>query len=163
MTFCRLFLLIFWFQLSFSVRGEQGVVDFTHHDYETMTNTLKELAARYPTITRLSSPGKSYIDRELWVMEISDKPGKHEPGEPEFKYIGNMHGNEVVSREILLHFIEHLLKGYGKDKSITWLVDNSRIHIMPSMNPDGYETAKEHRSCSGVTGRANSRGKDLNR
>ena len=158
--------------LFFHSRGarREKIVDFTHHDYNAMTNILRTFEAKYPSITKLYSLGKSVQNRILWVLEISDNPGVHEPGEPEFKYIGNMHGNEVVSREILLHFIESLLDGYQRnDEEITNLIKNTRISIMPSMNPDGYERAKtvprnnENERCTGVVGRRNANNTDLNR
>ncbi|XP_032471038.1 carboxypeptidase D isoform X1 [Phocoena sinus] len=136
--------------------------DFHHHHFPDMEIFLRRFANEYPNITRLYSLGKSVESRELYVMEISDNPGVHEPGEPEFKYIGNMHGNEVVGRELLLNLIEYLCKNFGTDPDVTDLVLNTRIHLMPSMNPDGYEKAQEGDSVS-VVGRNNSNNFDLNR
>uniref|UniRef100_F1LPC6 Carboxypeptidase D n=2 Tax=Rattus norvegicus TaxID=10116 RepID=F1LPC6_RAT len=136
--------------------------DFHHHHFPDMEIFLRRFANEYPNITRLYSLGKSVESRELYVMEISDNPGVHEPGEPEFKYIGNMHGNEVVGRELLLNLIEYLCKNFGTDPEVTDLVRSTRIHLMPSMNPDGYEKSQEGDSIS-VVGRNNSNNFDLNR
>lgn len=137
-------------------------VEFKHHNYKTMTDVLKQYAESCKNISRLYSIGKSVEGRQLWVFEISDNPGEHELLEPEFKYVGNMHGNEVVGRELLLHLIGLLCDNYGKDPRLTKLVDTTRIHIMPSMNPDGYEISSEG-DCDSVTGRRNSDNVDLNR
>ncbi|XP_053130971.1 carboxypeptidase D [Hemicordylus capensis] len=136
--------------------------DFRHHHFPDMEIFLRKYANEYPNITRLYPVGKSVEERALYVMEISDRPGIHEAGEPEFKYIGNMHGNEVVGRELLLNLIEYLCKNYGTDPEVTDLVRKTRIHIMPSMNPDGYEKAQEG-DRMGTVGRNNSNNFDLNR
>ncbi|XP_071094185.1 carboxypeptidase D-like [Haliotis cracherodii] len=136
--------------------------EFVHHHYDALTTFLYNLAEKYPNITHLYSVGKSAQNRDLWVMEVSDNPGRHEPGEPEFKYIGNMHGNEVVGRELLLQLLELLCSNYGNNEFITLMVDLTRIHIMPTMNPDGYEKAVEG-DVQGVRGRPNSHNMDLNR
>lgn len=96
-----------------------------------------------------------------------DYLGSYELGELEFKYIGNMYGNEVVSWEIFLYFIENLLKKYNKDDEIIWFVDLIRIYIMLFMNFDGYEKVKndksdERKKCIGLIGRVNVDGVDLN-
>uniref|UniRef100_A0A3B5M6R2 Peptidase M14 domain-containing protein n=1 Tax=Xiphophorus couchianus TaxID=32473 RepID=A0A3B5M6R2_9TELE len=123
---------------------------------------LRKYSSEFSSITHLYSIGRSVQDRELYVMIISDNPNVHEHGEPEFKYVGNMHGNEVVGRELLLNLIEYLCRNYGTDPEVTQLVNSTRIHIMPSMNPDGYEVAMEG-DVKGTRGRNNSNDYDLNR
>lgn len=54
-----------------------------------------------------------------------------------------MHGNEVISREVLLLLMQYLLEGYGKNKNVTTFINTTRIHIMPTMNPDGFEVSME--------------------
>uniref|UniRef100_A0A665UQD4 Peptidase M14 domain-containing protein n=1 Tax=Echeneis naucrates TaxID=173247 RepID=A0A665UQD4_ECHNA len=136
--------------------------EFRHHNYADMELFLRKYNSEFPSITHLYSVGHSVEARELWVMIISDNPTVHEHGEPEFKYVANMHGNEVVGRELLLNLIEYLCRNYGTDLEVTKLVNNTRIHIMPSMNPDGYEAAIEG-DVKGYKGRNNSNNFDLNR
>jgi len=78
-----------------------------------------------------------------------------------------MHGNEVVGREMLLLFAKYLCENYKQDSRLTKLVDSTRIHLLPSMNPDGYEISKRFEGDSSLQhfliGRPNARGVDLNR
>lgn len=143
--------------------------DMLHYEkYDELTRLLKCYHSKYPHITKLGSVGKSVQGRELWYMQITDNPDKQEDGEPMFKYVGNMHGNEVISRQILIYLIEYLCDHYDKDNRIKELVDSTNIFILPSMNPDGFEIAKEG-DCGlsyhqgQITGRNNANNKDLNR
>ena len=114
-----------------------------HHNTEEMFAVLDRVHAKCPEITYIYDlPLKSVQQRPLRVIVFSDNPKHHELLEPEFKYVGNMHGNEVVGRELLLHLAEYLCDEYqnGNEK-IKNLVDHTRIHLMPAMNPDGWEIA----------------------
>ncbi|XP_076250151.1 carboxypeptidase D isoform X1 [Rhynchophorus ferrugineus] len=142
--------------------GEPYTIDYQYHNYERMTKFLRQTTAKFPSLTALYSIGKSVRGRDLWVLVVSASPYEHMVGKPDVKYIGNIHGNEAVSRELLLQLIHYLVTNYTTDSYIKWLLDNTRIHIMPSMNPDGFEVSKEG-VCDGAQGRYNSQGYDLNR
>ena len=127
-----------------SVKMNMSVkLDKNHYPkYNEMTRILHFYNSKYPDITKLGSAGKSVQGRELWYMQITDKPNIIEDGEPMFKYVGNMHGDEVISRQVLLYLIEYLCENYNTDPRIKKLVDSTNIFILPSMNPDGFEMAK---------------------
>ncbi|MGH0128102.1 UNVERIFIED_CONTAM: hypothetical protein FKN15_060268 [Acipenser sinensis] len=119
------------------VRG----LDFNFHDSKQIEVYLQSVSKNYSTFTNLYSIGKSVQGRELWVLVLGKYPMEHKVGIPEFKYVGNMHGDEVVGREMLLHLIDYLVKNYGADSTVTRLIDSSRLHVLPSMNPDGFEAS----------------------
>lgn len=134
-----------------------------YYNYVDLTGRLQSLAQKYPHIANLSSIGQSVEGRELWVMRITKDPEIDSPGKPKFKYVGNMHGDETVSRQVLVYLVEYLLVKYGEEPRITELVNTTDIYIMPSMNPDGFEKSIEG-DCSGDSGgRNNAKNMDLNR
>ncbi|KDR18068.1 carboxypeptidase M-like isoform X2 [Zootermopsis nevadensis] len=137
-------------------------LDFKYHNYDKLTKFLRTTSSKFPNLTALYSIGKSVQGRDLWVMVVSASPYEHMIGKPDVKYVANMHGNEAVGRELMLHLIHYLVTSYNSDNYIKWLLDNTRIHILPSMNPDGFEVAREGQ-CDGGQGRYNARGFDLNR
>lgn len=66
---------------------------------------------------------------------------------PEFKWVGNMHGDETVGRELLIRLIEDI------QKNSAHILNEIDIYIIPSMNPDGFRRGT----------RSNANGQDLNR
>ncbi|XP_077103661.1 putative carboxypeptidase X1 isoform X1 [Siphateles boraxobius] len=145
--------------------GTKDKLDFRHHNYKEMRKLMKSVNEMCPDITRIYSIGKSYMGLKLYVMEISDNPGKHELGEPEFRYVAGMHGNEVLGRELLLNLMEYICQEYKRgNQRVVHLVKETRIHLLPSMNPDGYEKAyKKGSELAGwALGRFSYEGIDMN-
>lgn len=136
---------------------------YKYHNYNELSKLLKLYASTYPNKCHLYSIGRSVEGRELWVMAIADsEPGKHRLLRPEIKYVGNQHGNEAPSRELLLYFIDYLLTSQQSDPYVDYLLKNSRIHILVSLNPDAYEKSIEG-SCDELPGNPNANGVNLNR
>lgn len=123
-----------------------------YHNYEALTGELKTLADRYSDLATIESIGKSVAGRELWLMRLTSPVG-NAAEKPKLLYIANMHGDEVVGRELSIYLIRMLLSEYGSSPRFTELLDQAEIFIVPSMNPDGFERAR----------RFNNRGVDLNR
>ncbi|CDP11444.1 unnamed protein product [Coffea canephora] len=117
-----------------------------------LEKAIKEFNRRCSSISRVYSIGESVLGVPLWVIEISDKPGKEEP-EPAFKFIGNVHGDEPVGRELLLLLANWLCDNYMQHPLATLIVNNVHLHILPSLNPDGFQSRL----------RGNAKNVDLNR
>ncbi|XP_062851423.1 carboxypeptidase Z isoform X2 [Trichomycterus rosablanca] len=151
---------------SISDGGQATILQFVYHTNEQMFSVLKKTAAKCPQISRTYSIGRSLEGKELLVLEFSSNPGQHELLEPEIKLIGNMHGNEVLGRQLLIYLAQYLCSEYllGNER-IQSLINRTRIHLLPSMNPDGYELAASegHLYNGWISGRSNAQSIDLNR
>ena len=60
------------------------------------------------------------------------------------KMVANMHGNEPVGRELLVHLAKYILRLKRE------ILETTDLYILPTMNPDGFERAFEGR-CDGIT------------
>ncbi len=109
-----------------------------YHNYQQLTEKLQNLADENPDILRLYSAGSSVNGRNLWYVKISDR-AQFDENEPKLLYVGNMHGDEVVGREMMIKLIDKLVSEYQSNDEVKQLIDHSQIYIMPSMNPDGFE------------------------
>ncbi|KAF0298301.1 Carboxypeptidase E [Amphibalanus amphitrite] len=111
---------------------------FRHHDNTELLEILEDVHSRCPDISDVYELSETSVRGvPLAVIVLGKQPSKHTPLVPEFRYIANMHGNEVLGRELLLKLADYLCEEYRKD------------------NPE------EHRGY--VTGRANANRVDLNR
>lgn len=108
-------------------------------DYEGLTEQLHALADAHPQLATLSSLGKSFQGREVWLMEITNPetgPGESKPG---YYLDAQIHAEEHATSAVALYAIHKLLTQYGSDEEVTRLVDQQVFYIIPRMNPDGAE------------------------
>jgi len=108
-----------------------------YHTFDQMEQMLQNIADSYPSFTSLYSIGKSYEDRDIWCLEITDNPGIDEE-EPGVFYMGVHHAREWPTLEICLNIADKLTSEYDSDINISDVVDNRRLWLVPCVNPDGY-------------------------
>lgn len=129
-----------------------GDFDHGYMSNSELGEAVKDFSRRCSHISMIYSIGKSVRGIPLWVIEISDMP-RIEEAEPAFKFIGNMHGDEPVGRELLIRLANWLCDNYMKDPLATFIVKRVHLHILPTMNPDGFSLRR----------RGNANNVDLNR
>ncbi|MHC4609158.1 MAG: M14 family metallopeptidase, partial [Planctomycetota bacterium] len=109
----------------------------TYRSFAQTEADLSAMAAAYPAITDLTSIGTSWEGRDIWCLEISDSAGVDE-GEAGVVFMGLHHAREWPSLEVAMDLADRLTSGYGSDPTISLLVDNRRIWVIPCVNPDGH-------------------------
>ena len=110
-----------------------------YHNYQALTQALKNIVGKNTKIAKLQSIGKSLQGRDLWMIQISGTQG----GSPEEKQalliVGNLEGDHVVGSEVAMGIAEFLINGYGSEKKVTEILNKRTFYIAPRMNPDGAE------------------------
>lgn len=113
----------------------------TYHDYEALTKHLHNLAATYPHLSTLQSLGKTHQGREIWVMELTNPETGQGNTKPAYYLDAQIHAEEHATSAVALYTIHYLLTNYGRDETVTRLLDRQVFYILPRLNPDGAEIA----------------------
>ncbi len=114
--------------------------DFSKYpDYGQLQELLAGMAAAKPGLAKMYSIGKTYEQRDIWLLEITNSetgPGCSKPG----MYIdGNIHAGEVTGSVVCLYTIWYLLSRFGTDSFVTDLLDKNAFYIVPRISADGAE------------------------
>ena len=121
--------------------------------YEELVDTMQNIHKEYPKLTKLYSIGKKIQNRDLWTMELTNQetgPGEEKPG---IWIDGNTHSSEPTGTNVCLKTIWHLVTQYEKDETVTEIMNNRVVYVLPRVNPDGAEiflTKPYHYTSGGV-------------
>jgi hypothetical protein len=115
-----------------------------YHDYTAATQLLQQLAKAYPDRARLVSLGKSYGNRQMWVLTITNfKTAGEKPiadtDKPAFWIDGGIHANEIQASEVVLYTAWYLLEMYDHSPMVRRLIDERTFYLMPMMSPDSRD------------------------
>ena len=139
-----------------------------YHSNQENERILRALVRKCPKIFRVHSVGHSVRGDTIWAMRVSkDVQSTSPPGKPKLLMLANLHGNEVVGRELMLWTLEYICNTYtvyehkvghgGSDGDtptvMNRLIDSVDLWVIPCANPDGYATMTRY----------NARRIDLNR
>jgi len=110
-----------------------------YYDHKEIGDICNRIAKAHPKLAKVSSLGKSYEGRDIWLLTVSNS----EMGDPDRKpamYIdGNVHGNEIQGSEVALYTGWYVTEMYGQVDWITELLDDKTLYIVPTINPDGRD------------------------
>lgn len=111
--------------------------------------TVDEVQAEILQIAR-DNPGRvklfemeepSLLGRTIYGLEIAHNV-KTESGDPVFLTSGIHHSREWPTAELTLEFVHDVLANDGSDPRVTGLLEDTRLIVVPMVNPDGYDVSR---------------------
>jgi carboxypeptidase T len=108
--------------------------------YDDVKGVLESIASLSPDIATLETIGTTFEGRDILALRLCAGEG------PAALIMGGHHAREPASAEIALDVARTLAYGYGHSTpngTITWLLENREVWIVPMVNPDGIEYVLE--------------------
>jgi hypothetical protein len=117
--------------------------DWNHyHNYTEIVNTLLYLNSTYPNIVDVFSIGKSWMNRDIYCIKLTNESNTHP--KPKVFFVGYHHAREPISAELPLYFAVQAATSFGTNATITYMLNNSEIYIVPALNVDGLYIIKQN-------------------
>ncbi len=116
-----------------------------YRTYADMVEFFNDRASVYPHLLQWVDVGDSWekanglAGGDLYVARLTSPEGPDK--KPKFFLVAELHAREIITPEVAMNFADDLLRNYGQDPTVTWLLDNREVWVMPMANPDGHAQA----------------------
>jgi len=107
-----------------------------YHNLNEIRLKLAQVQSSYGHMTEKITLGRSYENREMIAIKIR---GKISYNKPVFFIECGIHAREWVSPATCMFIIDEMTQKYGKDSSVTALLNKMDFIILPVLNVDGYD------------------------
>ncbi|XP_049829450.1 carboxypeptidase B-like [Schistocerca gregaria] len=108
-------------------------ISFTEYQrYDEIRQYLSQLASSYPSTVTVQTIGQTYEGRPLDIIQISSGGGG---SRPVILIDAGIHAREWIAPAAALYIINQLVENAAESA----LTDSVDWHIVPVLNPDGYE------------------------
>lgn len=121
------------------VSSKRGI-DARYLNPQTLNQKIYDLARAYPNLTRVEKIGTTLQGRPILALLVSDTPLSKKTrnlDKPSIIFDGEHHAREVMTPEIVLDVASTMLEGFNVSPSLTSLLHNWNIWVVPMVNPDG--------------------------
>ena len=110
-----------------------------YHTYDEVVEHIFSLQTTYPDIVKVDSIGTTHEGRAIWLVKIAEDVGTDYPEKSGVLYLGLHHAREIISVEVLIYFMDHLVTEYddGNPEIIDMLLTR-QLWFIPVVNPDGH-------------------------
>src|SRR5512140_116686 len=110
-----------------------------YYDTKQLLEIMRRIEKAYPNLAHVSSIGKSYQGKDMWMITVSNFK-KGDPDKKPAMYIdGNIHSNEIQGSEVALYTAWYTTELYSSVEWIRNLLDEKTLYIIPTINPDARD------------------------
>jgi len=113
-----------------------------YHNYTEIARALIYLNETYPNIINVFSIGKSWQNRDIYCIRLTNESNTHP--KPKLLFVGYHHAREPISAELALYFAVDAATNFGTNETITRLLNYGEIYIVPALNVDGFDAVKQN-------------------
>ena len=116
---------------------------FKYLNYAEVTEFIKALELEFPDIIDVTSIGKSYEGRTLWLIKVTNELSQV-ANKNQVLLIGTHHAREYISLMVPLYIAYQLANEFYTNNTIQKVLNYTTYYIIPLLNPDGYTEALYH-------------------
>lgn len=99
---------------------------------------IRKLAADHPGHVELKVVGKTVQNRDILALRVTAGIAQA-PTRPKVLFNALQHAREWIAIEVNRRLAHHFIEGYGKDETVTAILDHTEVWFILAANPDGYQ------------------------